>query len=198
MKFSLIWNFALYSMLGYSGALAGSLCYGPDITSRAYHDNYITVWGGSLLLIDTSFHPDVVLFVDSFPSASGNGSSATNVTNRNEFTAFVERSRTVAADHSVAVRWIMHGVLGSNFKLFPTPLEAGTPVTYNGTEFLVQDDCTGHIREAYIAADSISYIHAMDLEAVTVQGYQNSYKIGTIIALGSPTGRLDLGNLGSH
>ncbi|CAI7567245.1 unnamed protein product [Penicillium glandicola] len=184
MKLNLILNFALCSLLGSSGALAGSSCCGPDITSRAYHarllDNYIAVWGGNLSLIDTVFHPDVVLFVDSFPSANGNGSTVTHVTNRDEFTAFVERSRTgwkeyyfepirtVAADYSIAVRWKMHGILGSNFTLFPTPLKAGASVTYNGTDFLVQDDCTGQIREAYIAADSISYFHAMGLESVTV------------------------------
>ncbi|CRL18414.1 unnamed protein product [Penicillium camemberti] len=184
MKFNLILNFALYSLLGYSGALAGSSCCGVDITSCSYHErlleNYIAVWGGNLSLIDTVFHPDVVLFADSFPSASGKGSSATHITNRNEFAAFVKRSRTgwkeyyfepirtVAADHSIAVRWIMHGVLGSNFTLFPTPLKEDAAVTYNGTDFLVQDDCTGQIREAYIAGDSISYFHAMGLDGVTV------------------------------
>lgn len=48
------------------------------------------------------------------------------------------------------------------------PLKAGAAVTYNGTDFLVQDECTGQIREAYIAGDSISYFHAMGLDAVTV------------------------------
>ncbi|CAI7626210.1 unnamed protein product [Penicillium viridicatum] len=98
MKFNLILNFVLYSLLGYSGALAGSSCCGPDITSCAYHkrllENYIAIWGGDLSLIDPVFHPDVVFFADGFLSASGQGSSVTHITNRDEFAAFVRRSRT--------------------------------------------------------------------------------------------------------
>ena len=48
------------------------------------------------------------------------------------------------------------------------PLKEGAAVTYNGTDFLVQDDCTGQIKEVNIAGDSISYFHAMGLDAVTV------------------------------
>ncbi|KAJ5881693.1 uncharacterized protein N7529_000365 [Penicillium soppii] len=62
----------------------------------------------------------------------------------------------------------MNGILGSNFTLFPIPLKAGDGVTYDGTKFLVEEDCTGKIWEAYIAGDSISYSHAMGLETVTV------------------------------
>lgn len=49
-----------------------------------------------------------------------------------------------------------------------SPLKQGATVTYNGTDFLVLDSCTGQVREAYIAQDLISYFHAMGLTAITV------------------------------
>jgi hypothetical protein len=73
-------------LLGVPIALGSSCCGTDIITSRAYHDHllnsYIAVWGDNLSLIETTLHPDVVLYVDRFPSASGKGSSVTNVTNR--------------------------------------------------------------------------------------------------------------------
>ncbi|KAJ5432825.1 uncharacterized protein N7458_011981 [Penicillium daleae] len=130
--------------------------------------------------MNTTFHPDVVLSSDRFPSSSGNGSDLTVVTNRSQFSAFVQRSRngwekyTFEPIHSlydvnsIAVRWKMNGVLGANFTLFLTPLKAGSSVTYNGTDLLLLDECTGLIRNDYIAQDLISYFHAMGLSAITV------------------------------
>lgn len=136
MKLNFIFHAVLCSLLSFPVTLAGPSCCRADITSSAYHDrlleNYIAVWGGDLSLIGTIFHPDVVLYLDRFPSKSGKGSTVTHVTNRTELVAFVERSRggwkeyrfepirSVAADHSIAVRWEMHGILGSNFTLFQT------------------------------------------------------------------------------
>ncbi|KAJ5118912.1 hypothetical protein N7448_010619 [Penicillium atrosanguineum] len=175
---------AFYYLLSLPIAIAGPSCCRDDISSAAYHDhilnNYIAIWAGDSSLIGSTFHSDVVLEIDRFPSASGKGSSIIHVSNRTQMTAFVERSRSgwkeyyfepissVAANFSIAVRWRMHGVMGSNFTSFSTPLKAGDHVTYNGTDFLVQDHCTGLIREAYIASDNISFLHAMGLTAITV------------------------------
>ncbi|KAJ5692001.1 hypothetical protein N7462_001424 [Penicillium macrosclerotiorum] len=176
-------SFAL-SLLAVPSTLASQCSCRDDITTKVYHqhilNNYLAVWGGKFSLINTTFHPDMVVFSDRFPSSTGNGSTLTRVTNRDEFTAFVKKSRNgwkeysftpiqfVANDDAMAVRWKMNGILGANFTLFPTPLKAGAAVTYNGTDFLVLDDCTGQIREAYIAQDLISYFHAMGLTEITV------------------------------
>jgi hypothetical protein len=55
--------------------------------------DYIAVWGDETSLIEGTFHPDVVLYVDRFPSASGKGSSVTNVTNKRDFTALLSDLR---------------------------------------------------------------------------------------------------------
>jgi hypothetical protein len=95
-------------------------------------DDYLDIWSGNLTLAETVFHPDVVLHSDRFPSSTGKGSDLISVTNRDEFVAFVQRSRkgwkrytftpirSTGDGESVAVRWAMHGVIGSNFTLFPT------------------------------------------------------------------------------
>ncbi|KAJ5114164.1 hypothetical protein N7456_002698 [Penicillium angulare] len=166
-----------------ASATADSCCK-SDIVSSAHHErilnNYLAIWNGDLSLVKSVFHPDVVLFSDRFPSSTGNGSEITGVTNRAEFASFVTRSRTgwasyefttirsVSSGYDIAVRWKMDGVLGKNFTLFPTPLKPGSHVTYNGTDFLVLDECTGQVREDYIAQDLISYFHAMGLDAITV------------------------------
>lgn len=133
MRFNLsIYYIALCSMLALPSALASSCCR-DDITTSAFHErllkNYLAVWDGDLSLINATFHPDVVLHSDRFPSTTG--STIIQVNNRAQYKAFVERSRSgwesytfdpihsVAADHSVAVRWIMNGIIG-NFTLFPT------------------------------------------------------------------------------
>ncbi|KAJ5890134.1 hypothetical protein N7504_010944 [Penicillium tannophilum] len=143
-------------------------------------NQYISVWDGDLSLVKSTFHPDVRLFSDRFPSSTGNGSTLTAVTNRDEFAAFIENARVgwgkytfdpirwVSNGHQIAVRWKMEGILGSNFTRFPTPLDAGSSVTYNGTDFLVLDECTGLIREDYIAQDLISCFHVMGLTEITV------------------------------
>ncbi|CAI7579153.1 hypothetical protein N7533_006577 [Penicillium manginii] len=143
-------------------------------------DDYLDIWSGNLTLAETVFHPDVVLHSDRFPSSTGKGSDLISVTNRDEFVAFVQRSRkgwkrytftpirSTGDGESVAVRWAMHGVIGSNFTLFPTPLKAGAAVTYDGTDFLVLDTCTGLVREVYITQNLLQYFHAMGLTAITV------------------------------
>ncbi|KAJ6001191.1 hypothetical protein N7481_001600 [Penicillium waksmanii] len=181
---SILCKATLCSLFSSFPTAAGFACCRDDITTKEFHDallhKYTAMWAGNLSLIDDIFHPNVELHVDRFPSRTGKGSTATHVTNRTGLKDFITRSRagwdeyyfqpirTVAAEHTIAARWIMHGILGADFKTFPTPLKAGDPVTYNGTDFLVQDDCTGHIREVYIASDSISYFHTMNLTEITV------------------------------
>jgi hypothetical protein len=95
-------------------------------------DDYVDVWCGNLALVEKVFHPDVVLYSDRFPSSTGKGRNLISFTNRDEFVTFVQRSRkgrkrytftpirSTGDEDSVIVRWAMHGVIGSNFTLFPT------------------------------------------------------------------------------
>ncbi|KAJ5927866.1 hypothetical protein N7466_006822 [Penicillium verhagenii] len=186
MKFNVgLLPVALSSLLLTSSASSvGDVCCRGDVTTSSYHqkmlDQYLSVWDGDLSLVKSTFHPDVKLYSDRFPSSTGNGSTLTEITNREQFAAFVEKSRDgwskytfdpirwVSSGHQIVVRWKMEGVLGSNFTLFPTPLAAGSSVTYNGTDFLVLDECTGLIREDYIAQDLITYFHAMGLSEIAV------------------------------
>ncbi|KAJ5626446.1 hypothetical protein N7528_003873 [Penicillium herquei] len=179
-------SIGLLALLGSSATATEDACSScrHDVTTNSYHEhilnNYLAVWDGDLSLLKSTFHPDVVLYSDRFPSSTGNGSDATVITNREEFAAFVERARNgwdsytfnpitwVGGGHSVVVRWKMEGVLGSNFTLFETPLSAGSNVTYNGTDFLVLDECTGLIKTDYIAQDLITYFHAMGLDYISV------------------------------
>ncbi|KAJ5369296.1 uncharacterized protein N7496_009056 [Penicillium cataractarum] len=185
-----LFTLAVSSLVALSNAHATSNNHASSACCRGYAkdgshqetilSNYLAIWGGDLSLMDTTFHPDVALSSDRFPSSSGNGSDLTVVTNRTQFTAFVEKSRngwesytfdpihSLYDDSSIAVRWKMNGVLGANFTLFPTPLKAGSSVTYNGTDLLILDECTGLIIHDYIAQDLISYFHAMGLTAITV------------------------------
>ncbi|KAJ5937493.1 hypothetical protein N7454_003835 [Penicillium verhagenii] len=57
-------------------------------------NRYLSVRDGDLsTLVPSTFHPDVRLYSDRFPSFTGNGSTLAKITNRKQFAAFVERSR---------------------------------------------------------------------------------------------------------
>ncbi|KKK24330.1 hypothetical protein AOCH_002100, partial [Aspergillus ochraceoroseus] len=143
-------------------------------------NNYLDIWNGDLSLINSTFSPDLAFHSDRFPSSTGVGSVAIQIPTAQAFRAFVIRSRTGwnqytfhpykwAADGlNIAVRWRLEAVMGHNFTLAPTTLKPGDPVTYNGTDFLLLDPCTGLIEEANIAQDLITFFHNLGLEAVTV------------------------------
>lgn len=137
MKFSGLLQIALSIISTTSYATStGESCCRSDVTSSSYHrhmlNQYISVWDGDLSLVKSTFHPDVKLFSDRFPSSTGNGSTLTAVTNRDEFAAFIENARVgwekytfdpirwVSNGHQIVVRWKMEGILGSNFTRFPT------------------------------------------------------------------------------
>ena len=47
-------------------------------------------------------------------------------------------------------------------------LKTGDPITYNGTDSLVLNKCTGLVDEIDSAQDLISFFHALGLTSVTV------------------------------
>jgi hypothetical protein len=94
-------------------------------------NNYLSIWNGNLSLLDSTFSPTVTLHADRFPSVNG-GSEAFNITTREEFHAFVLRSRTgwdkyefkihawTGHENHIAVRWKLDAVMGANFTILPT------------------------------------------------------------------------------
>ena len=118
-----------------SAVMAECICK-EDITSAEHHaeiaQNYLDVWNGNLGLVNSTFSSDVVVHADRFPLATGNGSAFLSINSRQDFVAFVERSRTgwdeygfdlyksAGQDLNVAIRWVMNGVVGANFTLLPT------------------------------------------------------------------------------
>lgn len=93
-------------------------------------DNYLAIWDGNLTLINSTFAPIIDFHADRFPS--GNTSSLLSISTREDFLAFVERSRTgweqyefkvhawVANGNHIAVRWMMDGIIDENYTLAPT------------------------------------------------------------------------------
>ncbi|KAK1763058.1 hypothetical protein QBC33DRAFT_623268 [Phialemonium atrogriseum] len=115
-----------------------------------YHEhiaaNYLNVWNGDLTLLNATFSPGVTLYIDRFPSQTGEGSEPVEVGTSEEFCDFVEQSRS---------GWEQY-----RFE--------GEPVTYNGTDFLILNECTGLADEADIAGDSLTLFHNLGLTSVTV------------------------------
>ncbi|KAJ4249097.1 hypothetical protein NW762_012431 [Fusarium torreyae] len=145
-------------------------------TTHEYHkkilNQYVDIWGGNISLVNTTFAPEVTLYIDRFPTGS-NGSVEIGpyITNPASFAAFVEKTRSglrqydisvkkwVGEGYGIAARWAIEIVLGDDFKNVPTTLKAGEYVTYNGTEYLTLDPCTGLVTEVESAQDLISFLY---------------------------------------
>lgn len=101
--------------------------------------------------------------------------------------------KSAAQGNNIAIRWRLEAVMGANFTLVPryvlkinrvvrviecsegltfyalySPLKPGDPVTYNGTDFLVLNKCTGLVEEIHMAQDIITFFNALGLTAITV------------------------------
>ncbi|KAH7141515.1 hypothetical protein B0J13DRAFT_623876 [Dactylonectria estremocensis] len=138
---------------------------------------YLGIWGGDMSLVESVIHPKITLIADRLPASVG--SSIISVSNMTEYVAFVGKSRAGWADYSfniihsvgkgnqMAIRWKMNGITSANMTL-PTTLETGSAVTYNGTDFIILDDCTGLIKEVHMAQDFITFFHELGLTSVTV------------------------------
>ncbi|KAH8703604.1 hypothetical protein BGW36DRAFT_423159 [Talaromyces proteolyticus] len=141
-------------------------------------NNYLSIWNGDVSRVNSTFAPVLSFHGDRFPTS--NGSRLIEIGTADEFGAFVKSSRTgwdkyefkvhawTGYENQIAVRWKLEAVVGANFTIVPTTLKQGTPVTYNGTDFLILDQCTGLIKEINIAQDLISFFHNLGLTGVTV------------------------------
>lgn len=90
-------------------------------------DNYLSLWGGKLSLVDSVIHPKISLIADRLPSSVG--SDVIQVGNIDEYVAFVQKSRDgwkkynfdvihmVGNGNQMAIRWKMNGITSANMTL---------------------------------------------------------------------------------
>lgn len=107
----------------------------PVVRNQSYLEqllsNYLKIWNGNLSLLNSTLSPSITFNADRFPSPKG-GSEVFNIKTREEFSAFVSRSRTgwdkyefkiyawTGRDNHIAVRWTLDAVMGANFTALPT------------------------------------------------------------------------------
>ncbi|KAL7952227.1 hypothetical protein V8C34DRAFT_324100 [Trichoderma compactum] len=104
-----------------------------------------------------TFTPNVDLYQDRLPGS--NGSIELPIGTSSEFINFVKMAHTgwnhyqivvrhVAFDeYNVVIRWALNATVGPHDKMIiPINKPEGTHVTYNGTDWLYLDDCTGRIK----------------------------------------------------
>ncbi|CEJ95216.1 hypothetical protein VHEMI10711 [[Torrubiella] hemipterigena] len=138
---------------------------------------YLRCWGGEFDLMNSTFAPDVHLYQDRLPTA--NGSEASNLVNRQEFLAFIKRSRTgwekygfevifwAGDENKIAIRWRLAAIMGPDFPpKIPTNLKAGDHVTYNGTDFLQLDACSGLIKQVDSAQDLVTFFDNLGISLI--------------------------------
>ncbi|KAK2596248.1 hypothetical protein QQS21_006340 [Conoideocrella luteorostrata] len=158
-----------------SEAVASKCCPGVFKTHEHHArilQNYVDIWAGNLSLIDSTLAPALSLQIDRFPTGShGSVPLAPTINSSAAFSSFVQSTRSnfdkygftvqkwAGEDRHISLRWTMEAVLGDKFKAVPTTLKAGDAVTYNGTEFLTLDPCTGLVVEVDSAQDLITFMY---------------------------------------
>ncbi|KHN95438.1 uncharacterized protein MAM_06715 [Metarhizium album ARSEF 1941] len=135
-------------------------------------DDYLALWCGDYSRADKVLSPGVTLNIDRHPTADG--SAPVVVNNSSDFMNFLRWSRTgwekfnfkvvhwAADGHHIAIRWKLEAVMGTDY-CAPTSLKPGDVVSYNGTDFLVLNECTGLVDEVNIAQDMMNLFHALEL-----------------------------------
>ncbi|KAI9152009.1 Transcription elongation factor SPT5 [Paramyrothecium foliicola] len=162
------------SLLAFATQAAPACCSKEFNIDQAYRkqiaDKYLAMWGGEVALAEEILSPEVDLWVDRHPGP--NGTLPVPGANRDDFLAFLTWSRT-GWDHfefepihwagdqqNVAIRWRLNAILG-DFINAPTTLKRGDHVTFNGTDFLVINKCTGLVDEVNIAQDLLTFMRRM-------------------------------------
>ncbi|KAM5369982.1 hypothetical protein ACJZ2D_008665 [Fusarium nematophilum] len=145
-------------------------------------DNYLEVWEGHYDLAEATFMPAMDFITDRNPSPTGygNGSTPTHLRTSEELLDLIRFSRDgwdeygfqvdrwASNEYEIAVRWRLNAVMGVNFTSLPTTLEEGDFATWNGTDFLILDRCTGLIKEVNSAHDGISFLHSLGIKSVSI------------------------------
>ncbi|KFY09575.1 hypothetical protein V492_05434 [Pseudogymnoascus sp. VKM F-4246] len=141
-------------------------------------DLYTRTWNGEDALLNKTFAPTAQLYSDRTPAA--NGSEVHVIRSSQDILDFMHGAQTgwdkyqfeVAGwaggdGGNIAVRWKLNGIIGEGFTI-PTPLKQGDHVTYNGTDFLRVDECTGLIKQVDIAQDYVTFFHNLGLTGINV------------------------------
>ncbi|KAM6476642.1 hypothetical protein HDV62DRAFT_402587 [Trichoderma sp. SZMC 28011] len=141
--------------------------------------NYIDTWNGDFSLENITFTPNVNLYQDRLPGF--NGSIELPIGTSGEFIKFMKMAHTgwnhyqfvvhnVAFDkYNVVIRWALNATVGPHDKMIiPINKPEGSHITYNGTDWLYLDDCTGRIKRVDSAQDYITALHAQGLTEVKV------------------------------
>ncbi|CAH0054158.1 unnamed protein product [Clonostachys solani] len=148
-------------------------CCATKFNTPAHYDkvihNYLNAWNGDLSLVNSTFAPALSLQGDILPNGAGGYSSVGELVHTaSDFEQFIRRARSnfevytftlnkwAGSNHNVVGRWTLNAVIADTFVLFPTTLKPGDKVSYNGTDFLTIDPCTGLITEVAIAQDLFS------------------------------------------
>ncbi|KIN05424.1 hypothetical protein OIDMADRAFT_25981 [Oidiodendron maius Zn] len=158
-------------------------CTGSTISSRSHHasivNKYLKLWKGDLSLVDQTFDPEITFNADRFPSSSGTGSAPLTITTSEEFGAFVNASRQgfekygfdafywLGEGNRVAIRWHLDSVIG-NYTRFPISLKPGDSLTYNGTDVLTLNPCTGLVNQVDSAQDLLTLFHNLGFTTIPV------------------------------
>jgi hypothetical protein len=130
IKFSGLLAAIILAFSNFSTALTTS--YNTQAHYEHMLSNYLNIWNGDLSLVDSTFSSTISVHADRFPSPTGKGSVPLNIASSATFEAFVRRARDgwdryafvpykwVGGDNNIAVRWMLDGIVGANFTLFPT------------------------------------------------------------------------------
>ncbi|KHN94942.1 uncharacterized protein MAM_07169 [Metarhizium album ARSEF 1941] len=141
--------------------------------------NYIDMWNGDLGLEHETFTPGVVLHQDRLPGT--NGSVDLAVRSSADFVKFMRLARSgwhhygfvvhaTALDlYSIVIRWALNATVGPRDKmLIPVAKPEGTHITYNGTDWLHLDECTGKIKQVDSAQDYITALHEQGVATLKI------------------------------
>ncbi|KAK5074503.1 hypothetical protein LTR70_008824 [Exophiala xenobiotica] len=150
-------------------------CHSQAISPQ-WHDtivsNWQSLWAGDLIYLNQTVTPNINLLQDRFPD--GNGSEPLSINNSTALLNFVRNSREgfrkyefrdlmhFGADNLVAFRWTMEGVYAGG--LPGAMAKNGTVITYNGTDIMTLDRCTGLIAEVQSSQDFITYFHELRMD----------------------------------
>ncbi|KAJ6780102.1 hypothetical protein PWT90_01031 [Aphanocladium album] len=173
MRASLIIGLLTSASTGLAAAIKS--CPG-HFTTPGYHqkimNDYLAIWAGNLSLVNSTFAPHLTLQGDRFPTgAHGSVQLAPLVNSPEAFSGFVRQTRANFGEYgfrvqrwagdgaNVVFRWTLEGKVGKAFKAVPTNLKEGDAISYNGTEFLTLDACTGLIVEVSSAQDLITFMY---------------------------------------
>jgi hypothetical protein len=162
-------------------------CKGISPASREIVvSNWLKLWAGNYDYLNKTVTSDVQLYQDRFPT--GTNSISMPIDNSSALLSFVKESRMTfetycfvddfhfGDDNLVALRWTLNATFAGSQKAWvkgrpgveihemlnnSRTLKKGSEVTYNGTDLMVLNRCSGLIQQVLSAQDFITYFHVL-------------------------------------